>query len=194
MDDNVFNDTLYVEVTFDLKDGTHMMVARSQRETFEGLQLMHYKARPDSSAEVIAISTPAYDSWTMLPTFFLPDQREDMVLLVNFGERQSWGQKVIGFGKEGFTDIGFMDVAVPVTTEEDEERAYRLENAGPLARVTGNAKDLRITFATDSLFLYDDLRGGTELILPASRVEYRIRSGRVFLAIDGKEVEVVRPA
>ncbi len=70
--DNVVHDTLLVQVALNLQDGTNIMVASNIEEKFEGLRLYHYRALPDSSAEVLSVSVPAYDSWSMLPTFFGP--------------------------------------------------------------------------------------------------------------------------
>ena len=194
VEDNVQDDTLVVQVTFDLEDGTHLLVAGNQQETFEGLRLYHYRARPDSTMEVLARSSPGYDSWTMLPTCFRPGPGDDLLLLANFGERQSWGQKVMRLGPEGFTDLGFLDVAVPEREVLPDTTLLKLGNAGAVARVAGGWDDLRITFTADSLFLYDDLRGGVDRTLPADRVTCRLREGRVFLIVDGEEREVVPPA
>ncbi len=190
VEDNVRHDTLYVDSTFDLKDSTFMMVARGQRETFEGLRLYHYAYGPDSSARVLHASAPAYDSWTMLPTFFRPEEKGDMIILANFGERQSWGQKVMRFGPNGFTDMGFLDVAIPAS-DPDGQRG--LKNAGPAARLSGTVSDLTVNFDTDSLYLYDDLQGHNDLIVPGKSVGYHLKDGRIFLLFNGEEREVKQP-
>ena len=194
VEDNVRDDTLVIQVTFDLEDGTHLLVAGNQQETFEGLRLYHYRARPDSTMEVLARSSPGYDSWTMLPTCFRPGPGDDLLLLANFGERQSWGQKVMRLGPAGFTDLGFLDVALPEHEVLPDTTLLKLGNAGAVARVAGGWDDLRITFTGDSLFLYDDLRGSVDRTLASDRVTYRLRKGRVFLIVDGEEREVEPPA
>ena len=55
---------------------------------------------------MMAISSPAYDSWTMLPTFFPIDTArptDAMWVLANFGEKESWGQKLLWLD-EDFTE------------------------------------------------------------------------------------------
>src|SRR5436190_11157997 len=70
VDDNLHHDTLLIQVTFDLGDGSFVMVASNMEETFEGVRLYRYRFEKDSALKMIAVSSPAYDSWTMLPTFF----------------------------------------------------------------------------------------------------------------------------
>ena len=97
IEDNIQHDTLLIQTTFDLGDGSFIMVASNIDPSFEGIRLYRYRLTADSSVSMLAISPPAYDSWTMLPTFFGADSmRTDALwLLANFGERESWGQKLL---------------------------------------------------------------------------------------------------
>jgi hypothetical protein len=173
VDDNVKHDTLLIQVTFDLGDGTHLMVASHMEETFEGLRLYHYKARPDSTPHMLAVSSPAYESWTMLPTFFHhPLDSGTYVLLTNWGERESWGQKVFAFDEQGFHDLCFLDVAHPVQLMDEDGVRRKLMNVGPYVRCMPDGEALRFTFACDSVYLYDDLAGTLDSVVPAPWVEY----------------------
>lgn len=173
VEDNVRHDTLLVQVTFDLQDGTHLMVAGNVEENFEGLRLYRYRARPDSSAQIIAVSAPGYDSWTMLPTFFdvrdMPDRR---LILANFGERQSWGQKLMVMNDTNFMDLGFIDAAFPERVSEEDTTYLKRTNLGPYARMGMTLDTAVFTFACDSVFLYDDLNGRTDVIVPASDLRF----------------------
>lgn len=195
VDDNVRHDTLLVQVTFDLGDGTHLMVASNVEETFEGLRLYHYRARPDSSAEILHVSAPAYDSWTMLPTLFGEGAGlNDKWVLANFGERESWGQKVMWF-QQGFHDRGFMHVALPERMVEEDSTFLRRTNIAPHMRMDQRGDTTFFTFACDSVFLYDDNAGGVDLIVPSSSIRYILHPGAgLILWIDGQPRPTPRPA
>lgn len=185
--DNVKHDTLAVQITFDLQDGTHLMVAANAAETFEGLALYLYRAKADSSAEVLARSGPAYDSWTMFPTFFRePGGNGPLLVFANFGEKQSWGQKVMRMDSTGFTDIGFLEVALPVRVHEPDSSYLKREPIAPFLRAFGDT----VEFACDSLYIYDDGVGGRDLILPARDVRYLMGGAQPALHFDRQQVPV----
>lgn len=173
VDDNVRHDTLLVQVTFDLRDGTCLMVASHKEERFEGLRLYRYTPQKDSSALRLAVSSPAYDSWTMLPTFFRdPLDSAALLLATNLGERDSWGQKVLRLSSKGFEDICFLDVALPERVQEEDTVILRRRNIAPHLRCTAQGDTLRFSFACDSVFLYDDLRGNTDVVVPSKALHY----------------------
>lgn len=194
VDDNVRHDTLLIQVTFDLGDGTHLMVASNVEETFEGLRLYHYRARPDSSAEILHVSAPAYDSWTMLPTFFGEGNGPDgKWILANFGERESWGQKVMWFSN-GFHDRGFMHAALPERIEDENGPRLKCTNIAPHMRLAHHGDTAVFTFACDSVFLYDDHQGRTDIILPGGSLRYTYHPGNgLLLWIDGRPRPTQRP-
>ena len=195
VEDNVRHDTLLTQVTFALPGGDFLMVASNVKETFEGLRLYRYEALPDSSARVLAVSPPAYDSWTMLPTVFRsPTDPSTLLILANFGERQSWGQKVLRLDDAGFTALGFLDVALPVRIQEEDTALMKLHGAGSVASASSTSEGWEISFATDSLFLYDDMNGGRDVHLPGASVVYRITADKVLLVVNGEAREVKPPA
>ncbi len=169
--DNVRHDTLLIQATFSLGDGTWLMVASNRSETFEGLRLYRYRANPDSSAQVLAVSPPGYDSWTMLPTFFAPEGSATKWMLANFGERESWGQKLIKLDSS-FHDLGFLDAAAAQWVEEDGKRVRKRRNIAPFARLELMGDSIWIRFACDSVYLYDDHAGHFDTTLPAKRLRY----------------------
>jgi len=172
-DDNVRHDTLLVQVTLDLKDGSFVMAASHRDTRFEGLRLYRYRPLSDSSADILAISSPAYDSWTMLPTFFAVDsvRKDGLWILANFGERESWGQKLMRLDS-AFGDHGFIDVALPERVSDDGRTVLKRRNVAPLARFEFVGDSIWIRFACDSVFLYDDQRGGFDRILPGGAVRF----------------------
>jgi hypothetical protein len=196
LDDNVKSDTLLIQTTFKLPDGRFVMVAGPMDEASrEGLHLYLYKPTVDSAAKVIARSKPGYDSYTMLPTFFATDNAADgLVLLANMGERDSWGQEVFWLKDDHFVHLGFLDVALRSWKSGGEGPVRVLSNIAPKARVAGAAGAFTITFDTDSVFLYDDLQGHAELMLPSSRVGYCYAEGNATLLLDGKPVLPKQPA
>lgn len=188
--DNVKHDTLAVQITFDLQDGTHLMVASSAEETFEGLALYRYRAKPDSSAEVLARSAPAYDSWTMFPTFFRnPGSDGPMLVFANFGEKQSWGQKVMRLDSAGFEEVCFLEVALPARVAEPDTSYLKRGSIAAYLRAFGDT----LEFACDSIYIYDDGAGGRDRIVPARNARYVIGRGQCALQLEGRPVTVAPP-
>lgn len=171
VEDNIRHDTLLIQTTFDMGDGTFVMVAGNVEETFEGLRLYRYRLLADSTAEILATSTPAYDSWTMLPSFFKIPPPGSHIVLANFGERESWGQKVLWMDG-AFADLGFMDVALPERIHDVDTVLLKRRSIAPYARISQHSDTVLFTFDVDSLFVYDDLAGQNDIILPASEVRY----------------------
>ncbi|MCB0795532.1 MAG: hypothetical protein KDB88_12410 [Flavobacteriales bacterium] len=188
VDDDVRSDTLSIQVTFDLQDGTRLLVASRTTNEFEGLRLYHYRSLPDSSAEWLAISSPAYDSWTMFPTFFsLTDRPGTLLILANFGARDSWGQKVLRLDEGGFTDLGFLNVALPERTMDPDDGPFRFRSIAPHCRFEPENGQWLISFEADSVWLYDDLQGGLDLHLAAERVSYLLQQDGTVLRVDGQD-------
>jgi hypothetical protein len=161
-------------VTFDLQDGSFMMVASHMEDTFEGLRLYRYRFEPDSAVHMLAVSPPAYDSWTMLPTFFPVDPKAPhgaQWITANFGEKESWGQKLLRLDG-GFEDIGFLDIAKPEREMEDDTLRLKRRNIGPSTRVEAHGDTTVFTFICDSVYLYDDQNGHTDLVVPATTIHY----------------------
>jgi hypothetical protein len=147
-------------------------VASHVEPKFEGVRLYRYTLLPDSNAQILAYSTGAYDSWTMLPTFFpIPDPAGRHLIMANFGERESWGQKLL-FMDSTFTDIGFIDVAYPERITEGDTAFMKRTNIAPYGRLALHNDTAVFTFECDSLFLYDDMAGHNDLIVPASSIRY----------------------
>jgi hypothetical protein len=195
IDDNLAHDTLLIQTTFDLGDMTYLMVASNMEETFEGLRLYRYRFAADSAVEMMAVSSPAYDSWTMLPTFFGADSTDTQALwvLANFGEKESWGQKLIWLERD-FSDRGFMHVALPERVIEDDTLRLKRRNVAPQMRYSVQGDTSVWRFACDSVFLYEDGSGGVDLILAAPQVRYTYhRDQGLVLWVDGQARPVRSP-
>lgn len=186
LDQNVRNDTLLVYTTHSLGNGEFVMAAKNVDERREGLRLILYRPRPDSSAEVLAVSKPAYDSEVMLPTFFSTgDTADGIIILANYGGLESWGQNAFWLKGDRFIDLGWLDVAERGwKTRLDSFQQWR-SNIAPLITVLGADGQFDFAFTGDSLQLYDDLMGGTEVMFPANRVKYRYDGHRMELVVDG---------
>jgi hypothetical protein len=197
VEDNVHSDTLLIQVTFALPDGSFLMVAGPQQESREGLHLYRYTLLADSSARVLAVSPPAFDSYTMLPTFFgTPGSANGpWVLLANFGEKDSWGQKVLVLDDTGFQDLGFIDAAVPELRQEADTSYYRLTNLALHTNIRASGDSLLFRFSTDSLHLYDDLRGQRDRHRAGQDIGYvATKDGGFFLRDKGELHRVAPPA
>ncbi len=197
VDDNIAHDTLLIQTTFDLGDGSYVMVAGNVTDTFEGLRLYRYKLVNDSAPEMIAVSSPAYDSWTMLPSFFPVDGLKPtgaMWVLANFGEKESWGQKLMLLDG-AFHDLGFMDVALPERILEDDTLRVKRRNIGPFMRCSTQGETTTWRFHCDSVYVYDDQAGGYDQVLAASRLHFTYsRAEGLSLWLDGVKRPVKTPA
>ncbi|HRD53558.1 MAG TPA: hypothetical protein PKY96_13000 [Flavobacteriales bacterium] len=194
VEDNLAHDTLLIQATFNLGDGSFVMVASNVEDTWEGLRLYRYRPHPDSTADMMAISVPAYDSWTMLPTFFGKDSTRtgDLWVLANFGERESWGQKLFRL-RDGFEDLGFIDAAAIERVEEEGGMLLKRRNIAPHARLEFVGDSAWIRFACDSVYLYDDQRGGYDYVIAASSVKYLSAPEGLSLWVNGEKREVKKP-
>lgn len=186
LDENVRNDTLLVYTTHALGNGEFVMAAKNVDEKREGLRLVLYRPRPDSSAGTIAVSKPAYDSEVMLPTYFSTgDTADGIIILANYGGLQSWGQNVFWLNGGRFVDLGWLDVADRSwRTRLDSLQQWR-SNIAPRTMVLGADGQFEFAFTGDSLQLFDDLQGGREVMFPASRIKYRYDGHRMELVVDG---------
>ncbi len=194
LEDNIKHDTLLIQTTFDLGDSTFVMVAGNVEPTFEGIRLYRYTLLPDSAARIIAASSPGYDSWTMLPSFFsLANDPNTHIITANFGERESWGQKL--FKLDGsFHDLGFMDIALPERVEEDGSLQLKRRNIGPLTRMAELGDTLIFNYACDSVYLYDDQAGHNDIVLPASAVQFTYHPNTgLEIRINGQRRAVKQP-
>lgn len=178
IEDNVRHDTLLVHTTYDLGDGLFLMAAQNNDYNKEGIRLYLYKPQADSSAEILAWSKPGYDSETMLPTFFTNGNRSDgFVIIANMGERQSWGQEAFWLKDNAINSLGFLDVAVREWKTVDDSTYQFRTSIAPRTEVRGTNGAFDFSFTGDSLQLYDDLQGNSEVMLPAKSVRYRSGNG-----------------
>lgn len=194
VEDNLTHDTLLIQATFNIGDGSFVMVASNVEDTWEGLRLYRYRPNPDSTADMIAVSVPAYDSWTMLPTFFGKDSTRtgDLWVLANFGERESWGQKLFRL-RDGFEDLGFIDAAAIERVEEEGAMLLKRRNIAPHARLEFVGDSAWIRFACDSVYLYDDQRGGYDFVVASSSVKYLSAPEGLSLWVNGQKRAVKKP-
>lgn len=193
--DNVRHDTLLVHTTQDLGDGRFLMAAQNNNYNREGIRLYIYRPLPDSSAGIIAWSRPGYDSETMFPVLFTTGRKEDgLIILANMGERQSWGQEAFWLVGDTLRSLGFIDMAVREWRTMDDSTYQFRTSIAPRTSVHGGDGNFTFTFTGDSVQVYDDQRGGSEVMLQAARVWYRYTDGLWRLVVDGDEREVSRPA
>ena len=186
--DNVRHDTLLVHTTYDLGEGFFLMAAQNNNYNKEGIRLYLYRPNADSSAEILAWSKPGYDSETMLPTFFTDGNKADgLVIIANMGERQSWGQEAFWLKDQRIQSLGFIDLAVREWKTVDDSTYQFRTSIAPRTSVRGANGVFEFSFTGDSLQLYDDLQGHSEVMLPASAMRYRYDGGWT-LWINGKAI------
>ncbi len=190
IEDNIAHDTLLIHETFALEDGTFIMSARNNEEPDSnridpGLRLYHYRLHADSM-EVLSYSNPAYDSWMMRP-FFFEHPAGGYVILAEFGSTESWGQKVMIFNN-GFTDIGFLDVATNELKHLAEiDSSYMGKGSiAPWVEMEFNQEYPTIKFNADSVFVYDDLQGHLDTVYHGAGVSYEPVDGKLVLQVQSQ--------
>lgn len=179
IENNVDNDTILVHETFRLSDGSFVMSARHIEEKFVGLRLYHYKVQNDE-IEMLAISSPGYDSWMFRPNFFQHPEG-GFLILAEIGYVDSWGQKVFHFTNQGFRELGTMEIAYkpetrPVGTDSAD---FGVRSIAPYTEITFNGLTPSFSFSCDSVFLYDDGRGNQNISYPGHRVVFEAQSSSI---------------
>ncbi len=196
VDDHTISDTLLSQVTFGLPDGSFLMVAGPEDEARDdGLRLYHYRLLNDTTAQYLAYSGPAYDSYTMLPTFFgdAASKHGPWLLLANFGEKDSWGQKVMVLDQDGFHDLGFVDAAVPERRPQADTVFLRLANIAPHIIARQHGDSVFLDLGADTVHLYDDLQGHRDTLRSGASTGYVIVRNGGFLLRDGQRLLPVSP-
>lgn len=185
-EENIRHDTLLPYTIHALGNGSFVLAGKHIDEKREGLRLILYRPLPDSSAEVLAVSKPAHDSQVMLPSFFASaDTAAGIIILANYGGLESWGQNVFLLKDQQFKDLGWLDVTERGwITRQDSFQQWRTSIA-PSTVVRGAADQFEFTFTTDSVQLFDDLRGNLETMLPSDRIRYRYNGREMVLVVDG---------
>ncbi|MDX9752018.1 MAG: hypothetical protein RBT71_13140, partial [Flavobacteriales bacterium] len=111
-----------------------------------------------------------------------------------FGERESWGQKVMWYDG-GFHDRGFMHLALEEWTAPPDSVRRKRTNVAPHMRMHARGDTTEFTFACDSLYMYDDARGGYDLVVPAGDVRYTLHPDKgLVLWLRGEPRPVPDPA
>ncbi|MEM7162651.1 MAG: hypothetical protein AAF487_09465 [Bacteroidota bacterium] len=137
-----------------------------------GLRLQLLKMKPDSSMQLISESSYGYDSRIFYPSFF--EIADRTFLLVNTGERESWGNKVIELKDTSFVELGFIDAAILEENVKGEEYAYRHENIAKAANLIAQNGNISFQFVGDSLIIFDDGKGGYDRKLSCDELTYSI--------------------
>ena len=139
-----------------------------------GLRLQLLEMNEDSSLTLINQSSYGYDSRTFFPSFFKISNRK--FVLVNTGERESWGNKIMELKDNEFIDMGFIDAATAKSngSSNAEEAKYRHGNIAEIAQFNEYAGGIEINFIGDSVVLFDDGNGGYDLIRGANQIQYRL--------------------
>lgn len=185
IDDNFEQDTLLLHNTYEMNPGQFMMVARNVEENFEGLRMFLYKIK-NGAANITATSTGAYDSWIYLPTFFISPDESDTLIMVETGERESWGARLVRLQNGQFEDLGFVDMAARGTKydELEEQEVMVLKSIVPFTRISGNSDGLVLDFDVD-VHLFDDHKGGLDTLYQKGQVRY-LFSDSLRLAFESK--------
>lgn len=173
IEDHFELDSILIHNTYELSEGQFMMVSRSTEESFEGLQ-MHLYTLKDSLPIISASSTPAYDSWIYLPTFFISPDQQDTLLMAEIGERESWGARLLRIEDGAFVDLGFIDIAIRGSKfdEELETDVLFLKSVAPNTTIRSQSEILFVSFGPESVHIYDDQKGNADTLYPADQVKY----------------------
>lgn len=165
-------DSVIYQNVFQLENGQFLAIAEPMENKKEGLCLQLLEMKEDSSMNLISHSSYGYDSRIYYPTFF--EHEDHTFLLVNTGERESWGNKIIELKGDEFIDRGYVDAAIAIRNEPGDEYAYRFGNIAEQSIVSDN-EPFTFSFACDSLILFDDKQGALDTILSSKSVRYTLK-------------------
>ncbi|NND76894.1 MAG: hypothetical protein HKN39_01765 [Flavobacteriales bacterium] len=171
-------DSIFYQNVFQMENGQYIAIAEPVNDRFEGLCLQLLEMAYDSSMNVIASSSYGYDSRTYFPTFFKQGKRT--FLLVNTGERDSWGNKVMELTNKEFKEFGFIDVAKATRNRPGEDHEFRHENIARFSILSDN-EPLTLTFTCDSIILFDDQKSALDTLLSSDQVKYVLKEGQLAL-------------
>jgi len=173
IEDHFELDSILIHNTYELSEGHFMMVSRSTEESFEGLR-MHLYTLKGSLPIISASSTPAYDSWIYIPTFFISPDEQDTLLMAEIGERESWGARLLRIENGAFVDLGFIDIALRGSKfdEDLEMDVMVLKSVAPNTNIRSQGELLIVSFGPEPVHVYDDQMGNADTLYPADKVQY----------------------
>lgn len=171
------NDSLWYHLVLDIPGDAHLAVAQPLQESNRrGVRMQLLLADTDTSFRALTESSPGYDSAMLFPTFFV-DAHGRHIILADTGERESWGQKVYLLDQGVFTDLGFIDVGLPMQGPDNADADADIipKNIAPVVRLDLDGKGgIDFRFETEEIILFDDTQGHLDTLVRAKDYLYNL--------------------
>jgi hypothetical protein len=177
-------DSLYIQVSYQLKPDRLMIVAKSKAGYPDGLKLLLINPLDDN--KLLYRSRGAWESWILHPVFFeCKEPGNPTIILAAQGTSESWGQQVFAMENDQISEIGYLDV----TRKEKADTAfyedgYRLTDIGPFTEIKFQNGLLNFSFKTDSVFYYGALGDKVDVTLPGDQISYNFDGDSLRLMVD----------
>ena len=174
-------DSLYIQVAYEINPERWILIAESINDMPEGLRLM--LINPKKKNQLIYKSKGAYESMTLHPQFFIPDDKESpWVILCAIGQLESWGQNLFLMKGDQINEIAYLDVA---KKEEADtlfyESGYKLSDVSAFTVVHMDSLGIHFSFKTDSLVYFGQLGEQLDPIVSGTALSYTYSNGMLKL-------------
>ena len=179
-------DSVWYHNIYRIRGNRLLGIAQPINASRKGIRLQILELQQDSSLTLISESAGAFDSYVYLPSFF--DVGEEVIMLVNTGYQDTWGNRIVKLMNNGFEELGFIDAGIAIRTTEPNEYDglfFKFENISECAEFSDNGKE--ISFSCDSLVLFDDGKGNINQIIAGEDIKYILKNGVYSLETNFKE-------
>lgn len=175
--ENILIDSLFIQVAYKLGSKRNLLIARNIEDDVQGLKLL--LVDPSDNNKLIYRSSGSYESMTLHPTFFVPNNSSyPTIITCGIGMLESWGQRLFIMKGDTLNDISYLDIAAKIEVDSSfTEKGFELKDIGPYAKVKMDETGIHLSFLTDSLIYYGEKDEITDPILNAKEVEYTLYDG-----------------
>jgi len=164
-------DTLYIQVAYEITPERWIIIAESINDDPKGLRLL--LVNPIKNYELIYKSNGAYESMTLHPRFFVPDDESPWILLCAIGQMESWGQVLFFMDGDRINEIAYMDIAIKLEADSEYyESGYKLADISEVTSVFKDKNGIHFTFETDSIKYFGTIGAELDPVLSGDKVTY----------------------
>lgn len=164
-------DTLYIQVAYEITPERWVVIAESVNDDPKGLRLL--LVNPKKNYELIYKSNGAYESMTLHPQFFIPNDESPWILLCAIGQMESWGQILFFMDGDKINEIAYMDVAIKQEADSEYyESGYKLTDISEVTSIYKDKNGIHFNFETDSIKYFGTLEEILDPVLSGDKVSY----------------------
>ena len=176
-------DSLYVQVAYQLDEDRFLLIGKSNNFDPQGLRML--LVNPKENYKLIYRSRGAWESWTLHPTFFESDARNNpLVILAAQGTSESWGQQVFLMKGDTINEIGYLDITRKEQADTSfYEDGFRLTDIGPFTKIQTKNGFLNFSFNADSILYYGKIGDRYDITFSGDKLEYNFDGDSLWVKI-----------